>query len=248
MQDALHQHRPLPAVTITGDLLPGEHAAHVLAGKADGFVGAGARAGIGPDGGEARIAVAQQRQQPFRPDHHFVDHARGRTEFAPQPRIAFARARGAHRYVDGERQHFDAGGGRPFDQVEADGVIVLVEPIELQPEHIGRDFRDVLDGGAAGHAERVRNARALRGFRHQEISARPHQRGPAHRRDADRRGIAGAEQFHVGRRHSGDRAVARDHFDRVERRPIMRDADIGAGAGVAVFERKARHIMGRARA
>src|SRR5665213_3418356 len=41
-----------------------------------------------------------------------------------------------------------AGGGRALDQVETDGVIVLVEAIELQPEHIGRDFGDFFDGRA----------------------------------------------------------------------------------------------------
>ena len=198
------------------------------------------------DGGKARIAVAQQRQQPFRPHQHLVDHARGGTEFAAQAGIGFARARGAHRHVDGERQRLDARRGRPLDQVEADGVIVLVEAIELQPEHVGRDFGDVLDGCAAGHAERVRNARALRRLGHDQIGARPHQRRPAHRRDADRRGVAGAEQCDVGRRHGGDRAVARHDLDGVEGRPIMRDADIGAGAGVAIFERETRHVLRRA--
>ena len=205
-------------------------------------------AGILPDGGEARVAVAQQRQQPFRPHRHLVHHAQVRAEFAPQAGVAFARARGAHRHVDGERQRFDARRRRALDDVEADGVIVLEKTIELQPKHVGRDFGDVLDGCAAGDAERVGHARALRRLRHQEIGARPHQRRAAHRRDADRRCIARAEQFHLGRRHRGDGAVARHHLDGVEGRPIVRDADVGAGAGVAIFEREARHVLGRARA
>ena len=51
-----------------------------------------------------------------------------------------------------------AGGVRALDQIEADGVVVLGEAIELEPEHVGRDRGDLLDGGAAGAAERVGHA------------------------------------------------------------------------------------------
>src|SRR6185437_15587793 len=123
-----------------------------------------------------------------------------------------------------------------------------VEPIELQPEHVGRDLGHLLDGGTAGDAERVGNARALRGLGHDQVGARPDQRRPAHGRDADRRGVTRSEQFDLDRRHGSDGAVAWHDLDGVEGRPVVADADIGAGAGVAVFEREQRHVLGRARA
>ena len=78
-----------------------------------------------------------------------------------EPGVGLARARGAHRHVERERQHLGVDRLRAPHQIEADLVIIVPEPIELQPEHIGRGFRRLLDGGAAGDAERVGHARAL---------------------------------------------------------------------------------------
>ena len=137
------------------------------------------------------------------------------------------------------------GGLRAADEIEADAVVVMGEAVELQPEHVGRDFGHLLDCCAAGDAERIGHARGLRRLGHDEIGARPHQRRPAHGRDAERRGIAAAEQFNLDRRQARHHAVARHDFHRVERRPVVRDADIVAGAGVAIFEGETRHVGGR---
>ena len=144
---------------------------------------------------EAGIAVPQQRAQPMRAHHHFVQHARGGAEFAAEPGVSFARTRGAHRHVDGERERLDAGGFRATHEVVADFMFAMCEAIELQPEHVRRNFGDLFDRRAAGDAERVRHAHALRGGREQFIGGRPDQRRPPHRRNADRRGIAAAEQI-----------------------------------------------------
>ena len=189
--------------------------------------------------------MAQQRHQPARADHHFINHARRRLEGAAKPRIGFTRARGAHRHVERQRQHLDLCGLRAVDQIETDFVVVLREAVQLKPEHIGRDLSDLLDSRAAGDAERIGHARRLRRLRHQQIGARPDQRRPAHRRDSDWRGIARAEQFDAGRRQSRHHAIARHHLDVVEGVPVMGDADIVAGAGVAILESKARHVARR---
>ena len=142
----------------------------------------------------------------------------------------------------------DAGGLRAPHQVEADGVIVLGEAIELEPEHVGRDLGDLLDGGAAGNAERVGHARALRGLGQQLVGARPDHDRAAHRRDAERRGIFAAEQFDIDRRQLRHDAVARHHLDGVERRPVVLDAGVVARAAVAVFEGEVRQPPRRAAA
>ena len=47
-----------------------------------------------------------------------------------------------------------AGLGAP-DEIEADGVLVARAPIELEPEHIGRDLGGLLDRHAADEPERI---------------------------------------------------------------------------------------------
>ena len=131
-------------------------------------------------------------------------------------------------------------------QVEADGVVVARHPVELEPQHVRRDLRGRLDGGAADRAEHVGHARRLRGGGEILVGARPHDRRPAHRRDADRRRVAAAEQLDVDRRQLGGDAVARHELDRVERRPVALDAGVvGSGAAVHVFEREARPVPRR---
>jgi hypothetical protein len=78
------------------------------------------------------------------------------------------------------------------------------------------------------------------------VGARPHDRRSAHRRDADRRGVAAAEQLDVDRRQLGGDAVARHELDRIERRPVALDPGVvGAGAAVHVLEREARPVPRR---
>ena len=245
MQDALERHRAFPLVAIARHFFPGERAAHLAAREFYDVVGAGALADIGADGGKARIAIAQQRQQPFRPDQHFVDHARRGMEFAGKACVSFARARGAHRNVERERQNFHVVGFGALDQFKTDLVIVRRETIKLEPKYVGRDLGDFLYCCAAGNAERVGHARGLGRFRHQQIGTRPYDRRPAHRRDADRRRITRAEQFAVDRRQRRHHAVFRHDLDGVEGRPVVGDADIVAGAGVAIFIGKQRHVFRR---
>ena len=134
-------------------------------------------------------------------------------------------------------------------QIEADGMIVRGGAIELEPEHVGRQFGDTLDGRAADRAERIGNARALRGAGEISIGARPHDRRPAHRRNADRRGVAAAEQFDLARRQRRHHAIARHQFHRIEPRPIALDAGIVlARAAVGIFEGKMRQPAARAAA
>ena len=69
-----------------------------------------------------------------------------------KPGISFARACRAHRYIEGQREHLGIDRLRAPHEIETNLVIVVPEPIELEPEHIGRDLRRLLDGGAARHA------------------------------------------------------------------------------------------------
>ena len=194
--------------------------------------------------------VLQERERPAGAFHHAGDHAPVRLEHAAAAHadLDLARAHGAHRHVEREHQHMDAGGIRAPHQVEADGMVVLGEAIELQPHHVGRDLGDLLDGGAAGDAERVGNARALRGLGEQLVGAGPDHDRAAHRRDAERRGVFAAEQFDIDRRQLRHDAVARHHLDGVERRPVVLDAGVVARAAVAVFVGEMRQPPRRAAA
>ena len=134
----------------------------------------GIGAGIVAQRRKARDAVPPQRPRPARRAQHLRQHGQSPDETgAAETDHDFARRAGAHRHV--ERQHDSAAVGRrrAAQHVEADGVIVLGEAIELEPENVGRDFGDFFDGGAARHAKRVRNARALGGPR-QMVSAPGH--------------------------------------------------------------------------
>ncbi len=95
-------------------------------------------------------------------------------------------------------------------EIEADPVAVIGKAIELKPQHIGRDFGRRLDGHATHGAERIGHARPLRRRREITIGARPHDRGPAHGGDADRRRIGAPEQHDADRRQLGGPAIARD--------------------------------------
>ena len=161
----------------------------------------------------------------------------------------FARAAGAHRHVERENDGAAIGRRGAAQRIEADGVVVAREAVKLKPENVRRDFRDFLDGRAAGHAERVRDPRALRGTRQNPIGARPHDRRPAHRRNADRRGVAAAEQFDLAGRQRRHDAIARHQFDGVERRPIALDAGIVlARAAIGIFKGEMRQAPPRAAA
>jgi hypothetical protein len=131
-------------------------------------------------------------------------------------------------------------------QLEAEPVIVARHAVELEPEHVRRNPRRLLDGDPADGAERIGHARALGGLGHVAIGAWPHDARPAHRRDADRRLVLAPEQIDLDRRQRRHHAVARHQLDSVQRRPVAGDAVVGAGAAVAVFIGKARDAPARA--
>jgi hypothetical protein len=128
------------------------------------------------------------------------------------------------------------------NKIEADGVLVAEAPIELEPQHVGRDLGCALNGHAADEAERIGHPRALRRGGEILVGAGPHDRGAAHGGDADRRGVVPAEQFDIDRRQGRSDAVARHELDRIERAPVAGDAAVGTRAAVHVFKGEARHV------
>ena len=100
--------------------------------------------------------------------------------------------------------------------------------IKLEPQYVGRDLGRALDRHAADEAKRIGHVRALRRRGEILVGAGKDQRRPAHRGDAERRGIAAAEQLDVDRRQGRGDAITRHQFDRVERIPVARDAAVGA--------------------
>ena len=93
-----------------------------------------------------------------------------------------------------------------------------------ETKNVRRDFGDFLDGRAAGHAERVRNRPSARRAP-DPVGAGPDDRRTAHRRHPDRRGVAAAEQLDLARRQRRHHAIARHHFDGIERRPVAPDPE-----------------------
>ena len=179
------------------DLLPGEGAAHLAPRKCDEIVDRGILAGIGAQIGEARDAVLPQRHGPAGDIAICIIMSRSGLKCAAEPDHHFARARGAHRHVKGQHQRVAAGGRGAAHQIEADGMVVAGGAVKLKPEHVGRDLGDLFDGGAADRAERIGNARALRGAGKMHVGARPHDRRPAHRAQCR------------SARHSGGRIIRR---------------------------------------
>ena len=220
MQDALDDQNAFPAVAIFSHLLPGECAAQFAPRKGDDLGERRSVGGIGTNIGKARDSVAQQRQHPAGRLRDLHEDAGAKIKSAGNAGGCFARARGAHRHIERQHQRAAAGGfGAPY-QIETDGVIVLGKPIKLEPEHVRRNLGDAFDGGAADCAQYVGNARALRGAGEMQVGTGPHDRRAAHRRHAERRGIAAAKEFHIARRRRRYEAVARHQLDRIERCPI----------------------------
>ena len=143
-----------------------------------------------------------------------------------------------------ERKNEDLGIDRlcTSHKVETNFMVVMPEPVELEPEHIRRRLRSFLDRGAARDTQSVGHSDALSSLRHQKIGARPHKRRATHWRHADRGTVAASEQLYVDGRQCGHHAVARNDLDGVQSRPIVGYAHVVAGASVAIFERKKRHV------
>ena len=82
-------------------------------------------------------------------------------------------------------------------KVETNFMIVVPEPVELEPEHIRRGLRSFLDRCAARDTQSVGHSDALSGLRHQQIGTRPHKRRATHWRHANRGAVAASEQLYV---------------------------------------------------
>ena len=249
MQDTLDDKGPFPTIAIFGDFVPGERAGHFATCERNDVVERRVGAGIGLQIGETRNAVRPERPQPTRRSQRLHRHAGADADGAVEAHRGLARTRRAHRHVERQHQRMTAGGCGAAHQIEADGMVIIGEPVELKPEHVRRDGPDLFDGGAAWRAERVGNAGALRRAREMPVGARPHDRRAAHRRDADRRGVAATEQLHRARRQRRHHAVAGHDLDRIERRPIAPYAGVvGARTTVHVFEGEIRNVPARAAA
>jgi hypothetical protein len=242
VQDALHHEWPLPALAIARDLVPGESAPHFAPHEGRDLVHVRGVGGIGLEIAEARLPVPPQRPEVAGRSEDAGKHPQVRPERRGDAYRDLARARGAHGNIEGEHEHVHAGGFGPAHQVEADRVLVAGAAVELEPQHVGGDLGRALDGHPSNQAERIRHTRALRRRGEILIGARPHDRGAAHGRNADRRGIAPPEQLHIDRRQGGGDAVARYELDRVERAPVARDAAVLPGAAVEIFEGEARDV------
>ncbi len=142
-----------------------------------------------------------------------------------------------------DRGHQDTGPGRigAAHQVERDGMVVVREAVELEPEHVRREHRDALDRGIGGRGEHIGDARPLGRLRQIFLRPRPHQSGRSHGGDPDRRRIAGAEQLDRGRDALGVDAVARQQLDRPKSRDIACGTHFIIGAAIDEVEGEARH-------
>ncbi len=125
-------------------------------------------------------------------------------------------------------------------QIIGDGVVVVGETIELEPEHVGRNRGDLLDRSIAGCRQDVGDALALRLGGEQLLGSRPHQAGRAHRCHANRRVVTPSENLDVGRRLALN-AVVRQQLDPVERIDVAIDAVFLVGAAIDEIEAEARN-------
>jgi hypothetical protein len=130
---------------------------------------------------------------------------------------------------------------RAFHEIERYRVVIVREAVKLEPEHVGRHVRDPFDRGIRGCRQNVGHATPLRLARKENLRARPHHARRAHRRDAERGGVASPEQLYVGRDRVSIDAVAGQEFDVRERPRIAPRAFFVVGAPIDKIEGKARH-------
>ena len=214
MQDAFDHERPLPALAQSLELLPGVAAAAAQLHGARGRDLRRLAARIGGEIGGDRHAVAQERQRPRGRGQHLecgprIDRERNGHAVADIARTF--RLAGA---VHGRHQHVGAGRVGTAHQIERDLMIIVRKSIELEPEDVRRDRGDLLDRGIGRCRQHIGNARALGLTGETFFDARPHQSGRAHRRHANRCGIAAAEKFQFGRHALAGDAIARQQLDR----------------------------------
>src|SRR6201993_3716728 len=200
VKDALDHQRSLPAIAITGDLVPSEGAAHFTPHEGCDLIHVCGVGGVGLEIAEARLPVFPQRSEIAGRGQNAGEHAQIRPERRCDAGRNLARARGAHRYIGGENQDMHTSGLGAADKIEADGVLVAAVAIELEPEHVGRDLGCALDRHAADQPERIWHTRALRRGGEILVGARPDDGGTSRGSDADRRGVMPAEQVDTDRR------------------------------------------------
>ena len=238
---------PLPAVAIARDLIPGEGAAHEIAREHRRLGEASRR----PQHRAAGWRTADGRcfHSDMQPAGRGRDGERHR-EIGPERRRDaarhFARARGAHRHVEGEHQHMHAGLMGAAREIEADRMAVARETDRAgttarrarwqRPPRWScrRRCRACRECGRAGPPRRGsgrRPATRSPGRPSGQCRSAPHSSRP--------------NKVDAGRRQIGDAAIARDQFDGIERAPVARDAAVFAGAAVEIFERKARNAATR---
>ncbi len=182
--------------------------------------------------------MPHQGSKPRRRRHHLIDRAHSGLERHGKPVSHFARPFAARRNIKRENEHMGARAFGAFDQIEADFVAVTRDAIELKPERIRRHFAQAFHGGAADASERERNTRALRGPGKGELCAGPDHARQSDRRDADRCGIAPAEQSHFGRRVRAIHTTPRDKLDRVERGAVRMHVVIETDAAIGYSKAK----------
>ena len=187
MKDAFDNQRPFPAVAILLHFVPGKSAPLFAQRKRDDLVERGVLADIGPQISEARDAMGPKRHCPARRSRDLHHDAGINVEGAGDARCHFTRPGGADRHIKRQDQGLAADGLGATNQIETDGMIVVGQAIELEPEHIRRDRGDLFDRGAARGAEHVRNTGTLRSARQMLVAARPNDRRPAHGGHPDRR-------------------------------------------------------------
>jgi hypothetical protein len=135
-----------------------------------------------------------------------------------------------------QNQRMGAGSICPLHQIESDSVIIPGASKNLKPENVRSDRSDFLDRRATYQAKRVRNSRRLCSPCQDEVCSRQGDSRTSHRRDPDRRRVAPAKKFDLGRRSRGQLAITRHQLHRIERGPVTNDAFIGARAPVRIFE------------
>ena len=165
----------------------------------------------------------------MRRDRGLRDGLQRRTEWQGQAVAQLSGPLGAARRIDRDHQHMRARFLRAPHQIETDPVIVLGEPIELEPGHVGGERDQFFERNTADCACGVWNTCPLRGFRQKSLGARPEHALQSHRRDADRRRIGAAEQGNLGRYRPTIGADPRHHLDGVERLGVALHCKIMSG-------------------
>ena len=138
-----------------------------------------------------------------------------------------------------DHQHSDPARGRTVDEVVPDPAIL--GHVELEPGVTRRRGGDRFDRCGGGRAQHERQVEGHCCLREHDIGSGPCQVRQPGRRDAQRRGIALAEQIHGQIAHPDIAQHPGCQRARVERRAVARHRSLALGRTVEVVEGKARH-------